>query len=401
MNDKSDNPLTGIRVLDLTEERGLYTGKLLADFGADVIKIEEPDGSKARRIGPFKDDNPGLENSLYFMHFNINKRGITLDLNNPTARDIFNRLVKGADVVIEDYEQEKRTALDLFYSSLKKTNQRIIVASITGFGLDGPYSNHKAPDIVNFAMGGLMYISGEPDKPPIVAPCEQAYHSASTIAAFTIMAAIYERSSTDKGQYIEIASHDVMASINEELIMRYSLTCEIQGRYGSQHTTSPARIFPCKDGFVHVMALRPHHWESLVKLLGNPEIFMGDAWYDSRFRRLNGDIIDSAVTEFTMNHTKSEIIELCQTRNISCTPVNTPEDFATDSHVEERAFIGDIVHPLVGKHKYLKPPYWLSETPCHISRDATLLGQYNREIYCGELGYSEDELAAFKSQGII
>lgn len=401
MTGKFDMALGGIRLLDLAEDRGLYASKLLADLGADVIKVERPEGSKSRRIGPFKDDVPGPESSLYFINFNTNKRGITLNLYSPAGRDIFKQLARRSDVVIEDFEPGVMKSLGLDYPVLREVNRRIILASVTGFGEDGPYSSYKAPDIVSFAMGGLMYISGEPERAPVVAPCEQAYHSASIIVAFGVLAALYQRLTTDEGQLVEVSAHEVLAAINEELIMRYSLTFEIEGRYGSQHTSAPARIYPCKDGYVHIVVLRVGHWRSLLELLGNPEIVMDEAWYDPRFRRLNADIIDPIVTEFTLSHTKTEIVKLCQARHIPCTPVNTPADFASDPHVKERAFITKVEHPVIGWHGYLSPPYRLSETPCRIERPAPLIGQHNKEVYCGELGYSGKELAKFNAEGII
>jgi CoA:oxalate CoA-transferase len=401
MESRLDNPLTGIKVLDITEDRGLFTGRLLADFGADTIKIEEPCGSQARRIGPFKDDVPGLENSLYFLHFNINKRGITLDLATETGQQIFRKLVRKADVVIEDFDEEKRAAFHVDYTSLKKINKGIIVVSVTGFGLDGPYSTFKSPDIVNFAMGGSMYTSGEPDRAPVVAPCEQAYHGSSTIAAFCIMTALYECLSTGTGQFVEVSAHEVLAAMNEELIMRYSATFEIEGRYGSQHTTSPCRIYACKDGFVHIGVLRAAHWRMLLELLGQPDLLQGESWYHSWFRRQNDDIIDAVLIEFMSKYTKSELIELFQSRGVPCTPVNTAEDFTTDPHIKERGFIGELEHPVIGRHGYLKSPFSLSEASCGIFRDAPLLGQDNEDIYCGELGYSKTQLNKLKSQGII
>jgi crotonobetainyl-CoA:carnitine CoA-transferase CaiB-like acyl-CoA transferase len=401
MTGNFDMALGGIRVLDLAEDRGLYAGKLLADLGADVIKVEKPEGSKARRIGPFKDDVPSLESSLYFVNFNTNKRGITLNLDSSAGMDIFKQLATRADVVIEDFEPGTTEPQGLDYSSLRELNQRLVVASVTGFGRDGPYSRYKAPDIVNFAMGGIMYISGDPNEAPVVAPCEQAYHSASIIAVFGILAALYQRLSTGEGQLVEVSAHEVLAAVNEELIMRHSVTFEIEGRYGSQHTTAPARIYPCKDGYVHILALRPAHWRSLLELLGNPEALMDEAWYDSRFRRLNADIIDPIVTQFTMNHTKAEVTELCQARQISCSPVNTPADFANDPHVKERAFITEIEHPVIGRHSYFGSAYRLSQTPCRIERPAPLLGQHNNEVYCEELGYPHEKLAELKADGII
>ncbi len=398
---ESNVALGGIKVLDLTNDRGLYAGKLLADLGADVIKIEEPDGSKARHIGPYKDDAPILENSLYFINYNTNKRGITLNIRSSAGQDIFKQLVRHSDVVIEDFEPGVMKSLGLDYPVLQELNHRIILASVTGFGHDGPYSAYKAPDIVNFAMGGLMYISGSPEDPPVVAPCEQAYHSASIIAASGILAALFHRLSTGRGQIVEVSAHEVMAAFNEELILRYSIGFELKGRYGSQHTVAPARIYPCKDGYVHIIALEASQWGNLLDVLGKPEILMDKAWYDPFFRRINVDVIDPIVSEFTMKHTKSEITELCQERHVPCTPVNTPEDFPNDRHIKERRFITEIEHPAIGRHRYLSSHYKLSETPGSIERPSPLLGQHNKEVYRNELGYSDEDLERLKSEGVI
>jgi crotonobetainyl-CoA:carnitine CoA-transferase CaiB-like acyl-CoA transferase len=401
MTNNINAALGSVRVLDLTEERGLYAGKLLADLGADVIKIEKPEGSQARQMGPFKDDMPALESSLYFINFNTNKRGITLNLDRPAGKDIFRQLTKKSDVVIEDYEPGMMKSKGLDYPALRELNRRLIMASVSGFGQDGPYSRYKAPDIVNFAMGGLMYSSGTPEAAPVVAPGEQAYHGASIIAAFGILAALCLRLSTDEGQLVDISAHEVMASQNHEQIMRYSVRSDIGGRTGSQHAAAPARIFSCKDGYVHICVLRPGHWRSFLELVGNPEVLMDDMWYDSFLRRRHHDLIDPFAVEFTKSRTKTEIAELCQARGIPCTPVNTPEDFSHSPHVKTRDLITEIEHPVIGQHSYLSSPYRLSQTPCRIERPAPLLGQHNKEIYCEELGYPEEELTRFKAEGII
>jgi crotonobetainyl-CoA:carnitine CoA-transferase CaiB-like acyl-CoA transferase len=393
--------LGSVRVLDLTEERGLYAGKLLADLGADVIKVEKPEGSQSRHKGPFKDDVPALESSLYFINFNTNKRGITLNLDIPAGRDIFMQLAKRFDVVIEDYKPGVMQCKGLDYQVLRELNQRLIMASISGFGQDGPYSQYKAPDIVNFAMGGLMYSSGTPEAAPVVAPGEQAYHGASILAVFGILAALYLRLRTNEGQLVDISAHEVMAAQNHEQIMRYSTRSDIGGRTGSQHAAAPARIFPCKDGYVHICVLRPGHWRSFLELVGNPELLMDEMWYDSFLRRRHNDIIDPFAAEFTIRRTKMEIAELCQERGIPCTPVNTPGDFSHDPHVKARGFITEIEHQVIGQHSYLGSPYKLSLTPCRVERPAPLLGQHNKEVYCGELGYEEEEMARLKTEGTI
>lgn len=400
MTGDSPAALEGLRVLDLTEERGLYAGKMLADFGADVIKIEKPEGSKARQLGPFKDDVPAPENSLYFINFNTNKRGITLNLDSSTGQDIFRRLAALADVVIEDSEVGRMASLGLDYPVLKELNQGLIMASVTGFGQTGPYSAYKAPDIVSFAMGGLMNINGPGDAPPVVAPCEQSYYSAAIVSVFGILAALFLRTSTGEGQLVDASAHEVGATLSGG-IMHYSNTSQIVKRAGSQFGAVPGRIYPCKDGYVHILTIRPNHWRGFLKVMGNPEILMGEEWHSGAFRNSNADIIDAHVAEFTMAHPKMEIAEMCQANGVPCTPVNTTADFSRDPHIKERGFFIEIEHPVIGRHSYPSPPYRLSKTPCRINRPAPLLGQHNREVFCEELGYSSDELAGLKTEGII
>ena len=393
--------LENFRVLNLTRDRGLYAGKLMADLGADVIKVEKPQGDIARNYVPFKDDIPDQETSLYFLNFHINQRSVTLDLDTPAGKNIFKQLVEVADVVIEDFQPGQMEAKGLGYQTLRDINRGIIMTSITGFGQEGPYADYIAPDIVNFAMGGLMYISGDPAKPPVVAPCEQAYHSASVLACFGTQVALYHRQYTSLGQLVEVSAHEAMA-MQEHTIMRYSLETDIVRRQGSQHYTTPSRIYPCKDGFVCLFAgATVDHWKSMLEILGNPDTLMDSVWEDSHIRRLNVDVIDPIIIEFTMKHTKMELTEKCQSRNVPCTPVNTPEEFINSPLNEARDFIVEIEHPVIGKHRCLKPPYILSETPCQLRRSAPLLSQHNEEIYCGELGYTIEEIARFKTEGVI
>ncbi len=398
MSENTPSILEGISVLDLTEDRGLYAGKLLADLGADVIKVEKPEGSHARKMGPFKDDLPDPEKSLYFINFNTNKRGITLNLVHPAGKDVFKRLVRQTDVVIEDFPVGKMKSLGLDYPVLKEINRRLVMASVTGFGQTGPYSQFQSPDIVNFAVGGLMYQSGASEEPPVVAPCEQAYHSASSMSVFGILAALLLRLRTGEGQMVDVSSHEVLAYFSQG-IMRYSIATMVGGRSGSQFGTAPARIYPCKDGFVHFLVFYANHWRSFLEVLGNPDMFMDKAWFESAFRVKNVDLIDNLVLNFTKDRTKDEIVQLCQSKGVPCTPVNTPADFSQDPHFQERGFFIEIDHPVIGRHTYLRSAFAYSETPGAIKRPAPLLGQHNLEIY-NELGYHEKELLKLKADGI-
>lgn len=401
MADVLTSALSGVKVLDLTEERGLYAGKMLADLGADVVLVEKPEGNKARRTGPFKNNIPDPEKSLYFLFFNTNKRGITLDVDIPAGRDIFKVLVKRADVVIEDGEIGRMQSLGLDYPVLRELNRGIIMASVTGFGQTGPYRMYKAPDIVSFAMGGMMNLNGPPSAAPVVAPCEQSYYCGSAASVFGILTALFLRMSTGEGQLVDASSHEVTATFANSEVMQYGSTSRIGQRSGSQFGAVPGRIYPCKDGHVHILTVRINHWRGFLEVLGNPEIMRGKEWDNGMFRGRNVDIIDAHVTEFTMTHTKMEITKLCQAKGVPCTPVNTSAEFSQDLHMKERGFFVQIEHPAIGRHSYLSPPYRLSKTPCSIKRPAPLLGQHNREVYCGELGNTDKELARLKSEGII
>ena len=394
------SPLNGIRVLDLTEARGLYAGKFLADLGADVIKIEPPQGSAARSIGPFKNDKPSLESSLYFINFNTNKRGITLNLESSGGKQVFLKLVPRADVLIEDSSVGHMQRLGLDYPVLAGVNPRLIMAALTGFGQSGPYSHYRAPDIVSHAMGGLMFISGAAAEPPVVAPCEQAYHASSLISVFGIITALFMRLTSGKGQFIDIAAHDMMSTFGEG-VMRYCVNTEIGGRTGSQFMAAPGRIYPCKDGYVHYMIVYPHHWTAILEMMGNPEALSDKVWFDSNFRLKNLDVIDPFVNEFSLSRTKDEITTMCQSRGIPCTPVNTPEDVARDPHMAERGFVTELEHRAIGKYRYLSPPYRLSETPGSLRRPAPLLGEHNRQFYSDELGLSDQEIDTLKREGTI
>jgi len=400
MNDAFTSALSGIKVLDLTEERGLYAGKMLADLGADVTLIEEIKGSKARRAPPYRNDVPGPENSLYFVNYNTNKRGITLNLGCSEGQGIFKHLVSRSDVVVEDNEVGFMQSIGLDYPVLRSLNRGIIMASITGFGQTGPYRAFKASDIVSFAMGGMMNISGSKNGAPVVAPCEQSNHSVAIAAVFGILTALLTRIRTGEGQLVDASAHEMVATCASE-VMNYSNTSRIGQRNGSQFGSVPGRIYPCKDGHVHILTVRPNHWQGFREVMGNPATLMGKEWDSGVFRNKNVDIIDALVTEFTMSRTKMEITELCQAKGVPCTPVNTPAEFPDDAHIKQRGIFIEMKHPGIGCFSYLAPPYRLSRTPCSIRRSAPLLGQHNQEVYCGEIGYKPGELAALKDKGVI
>jgi len=223
-NSKTRGPLFGYRVLDLAGPLGLHCTKLLADMGADVIKIESPSGDESRRIPPFKDDIPHPEKSLYFLHFNTNKRGITLDVEKPDGRAIFLELARKADVVLETAKPGRMDELKIGYEALRGQHRGLVYASITPFGQTGPWRDYKANDMVGIALGNLLYLAGEPGEPPLQPPGEIAYGMASTYGAFGIATALYHRLESGDGQYIDVSMHECAGHIAGYFIPNYGYT---------------------------------------------------------------------------------------------------------------------------------------------------------------------------------
>ena len=279
-------PLAGLRVLELCDRLGQYAGRLLADLGADVVKVEPPGGAPARRIGPFKDGMPHAERSLYFANFNANKRSLVLDLGRAEDRDTLRALVRGADAVLESFPPGHMAALGLGWNHLHELNPRLVLTSITGFGQHGPYSRYLAPDIVAFAMSGVMYFNGPPDRAPLVGPCEQGYHMGSAHAAYATLAALYRRFTSGEGQWIDVAVQDVLISKpHPQFVARYDLYGEIHPRTGSQGSGGvPAACYPCRDGYVSFAIFNRNHWQEFRRMIGDPPALLDPIWDDQPFR---------------------------------------------------------------------------------------------------------------------
>ena len=395
-------PLLGIRVLDLSGASGLHCSKLFADLGADVIKIERPGGDSSRNSPPFKDDQPGINRSLHFLHFNANKRGVTLDLTKNYGPTLFRKLAATADVVLETFSPGQLESLGIGYSSLKEINPRIVVTSVTPFGHRGPYKDFRATDIVSFAMGGLMALSGEPDRPPCVAPGEVAYGMASAFAALGTLVAVYHSRLTGEGQQVDTSTHASSVHIAGYAVPVYSAT----GHKGFRKTWAERTfdindLYPCTDGYVRFCVLPKAQWDSMVDWLGSPDILTSPVFADQQFRRENSEIIDPYVLGLTESQHKNDIYVEGQRRHIAVTPVNTPQDFVESQQTEARGIFSSVYHPVMGEYKHFGPVHQFSETPGAIHRSAPLVGEHNHEVFCGELGLSIHQLSILTASGVI
>ena len=332
--------LEGYRALDLTDRKGQICGRFLADLGVEVLKIEPPGGDPVRRLPPFVG-----ETSLTFAHLNANKRTLELDLQTPEGRDRLRGLAAETDILIESGAPGWLAGLDLGYDRLTEINPALIMASITGFGQWGPHSDIAYNDLVVFAMCGLMSISGDPDKPPCAPPETQAYYFGSLVAALGIVAALHRRERTGAGDWIDVSMQEALAT-QEHMVRLYANEQEIHTRAGSQHQhVAPARIFPCRDGYVYMYVSR-QHWQRFLDIWpGHPEEFDAPEYLNNLFRRSRADVINPAVSEFTRQYSMEELTHRLQSNRIPCLPVNRPLGFLRDPHVEGRRFVQEVAYP--------------------------------------------------------
>ncbi|NQT72382.1 MAG: CoA transferase [Chloroflexi bacterium] len=405
MGDERVGSLTGYRVLDLTDSKGAYCAKQLADLGADVIKIESPNGDPGRGIPPFLNDTPHPEKSLYFLHRNTNKRGITLNLGTEQGRTIFHTLIKKADVLVHNSPPDYMSGLGLSYEELKKINSEIIMASISEFGYKGPYKNWKGSNLVDFALSGTLITSGFPGKPPCVAPGSPAHDAASVHASISIIAALFMRGTTGEGQHIETSVHETSRmGLYPWVVPVYSYNTNPDGPPPMPETRMGASIYPvypCKDGFIRVIALTPRQWDALVKVLGNPEILQLPEWRDFIYRIGNAADLYPLVVEYTRESTMTELFEAGSREGVPIAPVYKIDDFYNSPQTKARQSFVEVDHPIAGKGEYPAPPYRYSETSASIRCPAPCLGEHNEEIYSQELGYSKDELVALRAAGVL
>lgn len=402
MTDKVDrlSLLAGYRVLDLTSSMGAFCGKLLADLGMEVIKIEPPDGDPARREPPFANGRPHREGSLRFAYLNAGKRSVSLDLTQARGRGLFLDLVERADVIVEDFPPGDLDRLRLGYEVLLEKQTKLILVSISGFGQDGPYARHQATDLIANAMGGLLYISGDPNLTPCNPPETQAFYYASLFASYGVMLALWQRETRGIGAWID-ASVQASMALHEHVAFNYSAEGRVMKRAGSQHQhNAPANLFRCKNGWISLFVTQTH-WPLLLKVWPDHDPGLDDPkWINSNLRRQHADYINAQVTTFTSGFLKEDFAELMQQHRIPALPVNSPSEFMRDPHIRARGFFGQVDHPVLGTLEQAGCPFVVDGERSEPA-PAPLLGQHNHEVLAGELGLSADQLAILAAEKVI
>ena len=409
--------LSPYRVLDLTDEKGFLCGRLLGDMGADVIKIEKPGGGPGRNIGPYYHDIPDPEKSLFWFAYNYNKRGITLDIEAAQGQEIFRRLVETADFVIESFPPGYMDRLGLGYSALSEINPRIIMTSITPFGQTGPYKDYKGSDLVTTALGGLLYITGDDDRPPVRNSVEQSYAQAGVHAAVATMFAHYRRQRSGEGQHVDVSMQECVwtaAMVSGVGVSRWRYLGIIPRRAGEKSAYGPVKarhVWQCKDGYIGwrlYVGLMGNHTSRMVEFMdseGEAGELKGMNWGEISFDQVDQqqwDRWEAVFSQFFLTRTKGELLQEAIKRGLILAPVNTPADLLKHEQLEYRGFWRSVEHPELGTTiTYPGTLYKSSLGSCGIWHPAPLIGEHNEEIYGEELGFNEEGILSLKQGGII
>jgi len=385
---RQGSALSGYRVLDLTDDKGMLCSRYLADMGVEVIRIEKPGGGSAR--------------STFFWETNLGKRAITLNIGVGAGQEIFKRLVKTADAVVESFAPGYLEALGLGYPQLSQINARLVMASITAFGQHGPYRDYKSCDMVASALGGQMYVCGEAESPPLKPFGNQSYYLASIFAAIGVLLALWHQHTSGRGQHIDISLHECMAAALDHVLVRYFYQGVVAKRQGSLYWSNAFRIFPCRDGYILLSLLQ--QWETLVEWLQS-EGMAGDLtdkkWLDRRYRLQHLDHIIEVLERWTRSHTVAELVEPGQLMRFPWAEVTSISGLVASPQLEERDFWIEVEHPESGKrYKFPGAPCKLSRSPWRVGSQVPKVGEHNKVIY-QKLGLSEEDIEALIKEGIV
>ena len=402
----SRGALHGIKVIDFGQMVSApFCAKLFSDYGADVIKVELPDGDAARRAGPFPQDVPHPEKSGLFFINNTNKRGITCDVATEAGRTLFLRLLEWADVLIENNLPKQMRDWNIDYDTVARVNKNLVAISITPFGQTGPYSGWNAYDLNAYHLSGASSrYCGRPGEMPLEHGTFAADYFGAVSAAAWGLAAVYGRSVAGGGQQLDVSCAEAIAAafVGGQNIGGYAQDGRFDKRTGvGMPQGAPATIMRCRDGHVWMLALEVGQWRGLKAVMGNPEWADMELFDDMLARAQNADIIYPFIEEWTMQHNKMEIMEKCQAAGCPITAVFTIAEAAEQPHLAARDYFVDMEHPELGKVKNLGAPFKLPASPGGPTIAAPLLGQHNAEVYRDILGLSSAEIAQLTVDGTV
>jgi crotonobetainyl-CoA:carnitine CoA-transferase CaiB-like acyl-CoA transferase len=392
--------LEGVRVLDLTRAlAGPYCTLMLADYGADVIKIEVPGkGDDTRAWGP-----PYIhDESAYFLSINRNKRSLTLNLKEPKAREIFMKLARDADVIVENYTPGVVHRLGIDYDSVKAVKPDIVYCSISGFGQTGPYRELPAYDQMMQGVGGIMSLTGDPDGPPMKVGIAITDIGAGMLGAYAVMTALFHRARTGQGQYLDVSMLDLQVSWLTYQAGAYFAAGSPPPRVGAAHPNLvPYQAFKCSDGkYVNVAVGNDRFWLRFCDALGRPDLAQDPAYAQNKDRvRQRAKLVGILEQEFKKRPVK-HWVRVLEKGGVPCGPINDMADVFSNPQVLERKMLEELDHPTAGRIKQTGISIKFSDTPGEIKSPPPVLGQHNEEILAS-LGYSKDDVKSLKQSGIL
>lgn len=399
-------PFEGLKVLELAQMvAGPYCAKLLADYGAQVIKVERaPAGDAARSIGPFADDVPHPDRSLLFLYLNTNKSSVTLNIEVPTGRELFRRLVGWADVLVEDTPPGYLASLGLDVSSLRRTNPQLLVTSVTPFGQTGPYRSYKAYPLNTFHAGSEGYVvpGGKQylGRPPLKVGGYVGEYSCGMSAAIATVAAVYARQRGGVACWVDMSKQETLMHHMKQELAGFLNEGVLPTRANQIH---PHRaVVPCKNGHVELHLFGDdRHWQDFVAMMGHPGWVHDEKFKDREGRALHKEELVRNVMGWTLLHTKEEIAEEGQARHIPIAPYNSPREVLASPQLQARRFFLEAEHPVAGKIMYPTTSFKFSGLEWSLRSHAPKLGEHNASVFCGLLGYPQQKLVAWRETKVI
>ncbi|CAN5683147.1 CoA transferase [soil metagenome] len=407
MSTETHKPLQGVRVLGVEQQvAGPYCTMMLAQQGAEVIKIERPGaGDSSREMAPMLRNDKGEKSSGYFMRFNLNKRSLTLDITVPEGRELFKKLVAKSDVVVENFRPGLMKANGLDYATLQAINPRLIYAAISGFGTlpqyAGPYTDRPAYDIVSQAMGGLMHTCGFEDRPPAWLGIALGDIYSGVMAAYGVTLALVDRARTGEGQYIDVAMYDNMASLAERYVTAYSLTGTVSSR-GREQYIAPWGPFPVRDGHIALIIATERDWGKFCDAIARPDL-VGDPRCQSgpeRAKNMDG-FLKPILEAWLADKTKEEACAVFLGRGLPAGPVQDSQEVFDCSHLKNRELFVETTDPVAGPVRLVGSPLKMSGSLAQVTAPAPRLGEHTDQILRDVLALGSTEVQRLAREKVV
>ncbi len=388
----ASSALKDLRILDLTRVRaGPTCVKQFADFGADVIKIESPE----------PDTMSGPRHGYDMQNLHRNKRSLTLDMKAADGKQILLKLVRTADVVVENFRPDVKYRLGIDYESLRAVNKRVILASISGFGQDGPYGTRPGFDQIAQGLGGFMSVTGFPGQGPVRAGTAIADLSGGMFAALGIFTALWERQASGEGQWVQSSLLMSQIALMDFQAARFLMKGEVAGQAGNDHPTSmPTSAYQTSDGYVNIAASGQVMWKRLSEVIGRPELFARDEFKDEPSRSIHRVALNQAITEATLTRPSAEWVEILNQAGVPCGPIYSVDQVFADPQVQHLGAVAPVAHPILGDIRIVNQAVKLSRTPATMARATPEHSEHTAEIL-REIGYSDAEIADLKERKVV